>query len=98
MKVKKTWEKRIVTTGYKIREKGYCDIRKILTLKKEEKEVKYKIGELTGSQQKRVEELLRKNEDIFIKGKYEVEKTNVVKYTIDTGDEKLTKQRQEDYQ
>ena len=45
---------------------GYCDIRKILTLKKEEKEVKYKIGELMGSQRKRVEELLRKNEDIFI--------------------------------
>ena len=46
---------------------GYCDIRKILTLKKEEKEVKYKIGELIGSQRKRVEELLRKNGDIFIK-------------------------------
>ena len=71
----------------------YCDIRKILTLKKEEKEVKYKIGELTGSQRKRVEELLRKNEDIFIKGKYEVGRTNVVKHTIDTGEEKLIKQR-----
>ena len=33
----------------KLEEKGYCDIRKILTLKKEEKEVKYKIGELIGS-------------------------------------------------
>ena len=72
---------------------GYCDIRKILTLKKEEKEVKYKIGELTKSQQKRVEELLQKNEDIFIKGKYEVGRTNVVKHTIDTGDEKPIKQR-----
>ena len=72
---------------------GYCDIRKILTLKKEEKEVKYKIGELTGSQRKRVEELLRKNEDIFIKGKYEVGRTNIVKHTINTGDEKPIKQR-----
>src|SRR6059058_1914452 len=71
----------------------YCDIRKILTLKKEEKEVKYKIGELTGSQWKRVEELLQKNEDIFIKGKYEVGRTNVVKYTINTEDEKPIKQR-----
>src|SRR6266487_1207724 len=72
---------------------GYCDIRKILTLKKEEKEVKYKIGELTGSQRKRVEELLRKNEDIFIKGKYEVGRTNIVKHTINTGDKKPIKQR-----
>src|SRR5256885_714638 len=72
---------------------GYCDIRKILTLKKEEREVKYKIGELTESQWKRVEELLRKNEDIFIKDKYEVGRTNIVKHTIDTGDEKPIKQR-----
>src|SRR6266498_2486637 len=72
---------------------GYCDIRKILTLKKEEREVKYKIGELTKSQRKRVEELLRKNEDIFIKDKYEVGRTNVVKHTINTGDEKPIKQR-----
>src|SRR5438874_2408890 len=67
--------------------------RKILTLRKEEKEVKYKIGELMGSQQKRIEGLLQKNEDIFIKGKYEVRRTNVVKHTIDTGDEKPIKQR-----
>src|SRR5437763_10347347 len=72
---------------------GYCDIRKILTLKKEEKEVKYRMGELTKSQRKRVEELLRKNEDIFIKDKYEVGRTNVVKHTINTGNEKLIKQR-----
>src|SRR5256885_16523348 len=72
---------------------GYCDVRKILTLKKEEKKVKYRIGELTESQRKKVEKLLRKNEDIFIKGKYEVGRTNVVKHTIDTGDEKLIKQR-----
>ena len=45
------------------------------------------------SQRKRVEKLLQKNEDIFIKGKYEVGKTNVVKHTIDTRDEKLIKQR-----
>ena len=37
--------------------------------------------------------MLQKNEDIFIKGKYEIRRTNVVKYTIDTGDEKLIKQR-----
>ena len=37
--------------------------------------------------------MLQKNEDIFIKGKYEVGKTNVVKHTIDTGDKKLIKQR-----
>ena len=37
--------------------------------------------------------MLQKNEDIFIKGKYEVGRTNVVKHTIDTGDEKPIKQR-----
>src|SRR2546421_6031471 len=74
-------------------EKGYCDVRKILTLKKEEKEVKYKIGELTGLQRQKVEKLLQKNEDIFIKGKYEVGRTNVVKHTIDTEDKKPIKQR-----
>src|SRR5436309_13059227 len=45
------------------------------------------------SQQQKVEKLLQKNEDIFIKGKYEVRRTNVVKHTIDIGDEKLIKQR-----
>src|SRR5256714_7416060 len=49
--------------------------------------------ELTGLQQKKVEKLLQKNEDIFIKGKYEVGRTNVVKHTIDTKDKKLIKQR-----
>ena len=77
----------------KLEEKGYCDVRKILTLKGEEKEVKYKMEELTGLQQKKVEKLLQKNEDIFIKGKYEVGRTNVVKHTIDTEDEKPIKQR-----
>jgi len=76
---------------------GYCDIRKILTLKKEEKEVKYKIGELTGSQRKRVEELLRKNEDIFIKGKYEVGRTNIVKHTITQETKNQLNKEQEDY-
>ncbi len=37
--------------------------------------------------------MLQKNEDIFIKGKYEVGRTNVVKHTIDTEDEKPIKQR-----
>src|SRR5436305_10467469 len=67
--------------------------KKILTLKKEDKEVKYKIGELTGKQQKKVERMLQKKEEIFIKGKYEVRRTNVMKHTIDTGDEKPIKQR-----
>ena len=37
--------------------------------------------------------MIQNNEDIFIKGKYEVGRTNVVKHTIDTGDEKPIKQR-----
>ena len=37
--------------------------------------------------------MLQKNEDIFIKGKYEVGKTNVVKHIINMGDEKPIKQK-----
>src|SRR2546430_14674398 len=53
----------------------------------------YKIGNLTTDQQKEVKGVIRKNEDIFIKGKYEVGRTNVVKHTIDTGEEKPIKQK-----
>src|SRR5947208_1412056 len=55
--------------------------------------IKGKVRELTGLQRKKVEKLLQKNEDIFIKGKYEVGRTNVVKHTIDTEDKKPIKQR-----
>src|SRR5215211_3337465 len=37
--------------------------------------------------------MLQKNEDIFIKGKYEIGKTNVIKHIINTGDEKPIKQK-----
>src|SRR5688500_12343065 len=66
----------------------------ILTSEKEkEKEVKYKIGKLTDTQQKAMKKIIQKNEDIFIKEKYELGRTNVVKHTIDTGNEKPIKQK-----
>ena len=79
----------------RLEKQRYCDIKKTLTVKTEEnkKEVKYKLGKLTTEQQRKVKEMLQKNEDIFIKGKYEVGKTNVVKHIIDTGDEKPIKQK-----
>jgi len=60
---------------------------------KKEKEVKYKIGKLTETQQEKVKEMLQRNEDIFIKGKYEMGRTEVTKHTIETGDEKPIKQK-----
>ena len=64
----------------------------MLTLKAEEKkEDTYKIGRITTEQQRRVKEMIQRNEDIFIKGEYEVGRTNVVKHTIDTGEEKPIK-------
>src|SRR5437763_1473763 len=59
----------------------------------EKKEDMYKTGNLTTDRQRKVKRVIRKNEDIFIKGKYEVGRTNIVKHTIDTGNEKLIKQR-----
>ena len=53
----------------------------------------YKTGNLTTDQQREVKEVIQKNEDIFIKGKYEVGRTNMVKHTIDTGEEKPIKQK-----
>src|SRR5256886_222999 len=65
----------------------------MLTVKTEEKEDTYKIGNLTTDQWREVRGVIRKNEDIFIKEKYEVGRTNVVKHTIDTGEEKPIKQK-----
>src|SRR5213080_3332938 len=66
----------------------------MLTVKAEEKkEDTYKTGNLTTDQQREVKEVIQKNEDIFIKGKYEVGRTNMVKHTIDTGEEKPIKQK-----
>ena len=66
----------------------------MLTVKAEEKkEDTYKTGNLTTDQQRKVKRVIRKNEDIFIKGKYEVGRTNMVKHTIDTGEEKPIKQK-----
>ena len=73
---------------------GYCDVRKMLTVKAEEKrEDTYKIGNLTTDQWREVRGMMQKNKDIFIKGKYEVGRTNVVKHTINTGEEKPIKQK-----
>src|SRR5215212_6805717 len=79
----------------RLEKQRYCDIKKTLTVKTEEnqKEVKYKLGKLATERQGKVRKMLQKNEDIFIKGKYEVGKTNVVKHIIDTGDEKPIKQK-----
>src|SRR3989441_285868 len=66
----------------------------MLTAKAEEKkEDTYKTGNLTTDQQREVKRVIQKNEDIFIKGKYEVGRTNMVKHTIDTGEEKPIKQK-----
>src|SRR5436305_9581754 len=66
----------------------------MLTVKAEEKkEDTYKTKNLTTDQQRKVKRVIRKNEDIFIKGKYEVGRTNIVKHTIDTGEEKPIKQK-----
>src|SRR5438045_2508104 len=66
----------------------------MLTVKAEEKkEDTYKTGNLTIDQQREVKGVIRKNEDIYIKGKYEVGRTNMVKHTIDTGEEKPIKQK-----
>src|SRR6266487_3393771 len=66
----------------------------MLTVKTEEKrEDTYKIGNLTTDQRREVKGVIQKNEDIFIKGKYEVGRTNAVKHTIDTGEEKPIKQK-----
>src|SRR5207248_6320533 len=66
----------------------------MLTVKAEEKkEDTYKTGNLTTNQQRKVKRVIRKNEDIFIKGKYEVGRTNMVKHTIDIGEEKPIKQK-----
>src|SRR5256884_523341 len=72
---------------------GYCDIRKILTLKKGRKRSQIQNRRINRITTEKSKGLLQKNEDIFIKGKYEVGRTNVVKHTIDTGDEKPIKQR-----
>src|SRR5216117_2259510 len=66
----------------------------MLTVKAEgKKEDTYKTGNLTTDQQREVKGVIQKNEDIFIKGKYEVGRTNMVKHTIDTGEEKPIKQK-----
>jgi len=56
---------------------GYDNTRKIYATR-EEKEVKYKIGKLTDKQREKVKDMIQNNEDIFIKRKYEVGRTNVV--------------------
>src|SRR2546430_11519686 len=66
----------------------------MLTVKTEEKkEDTYGIGNLTTDQRREVRGMIQKNEDIFIKEKYEVGRTNMVKHTIDTGEEKPIKQK-----
>src|SRR5436309_10649894 len=66
----------------------------MLTVKAEKKkEDTCKTGNLTTDQQREVKRVIRKSEDIFIKGKYEVGRTKMVKHTIDTGEEKPIKQK-----
>jgi hypothetical protein len=61
--------------------------------KEKEKKVKYKIGKLTMEQQEKFNRLIERNQDIFVKGKYEVGRTNVTKHGIDVGETKPIKQR-----
>src|SRR5437764_4981109 len=66
----------------------------MLTVKAgKKKEDTYKTGNLTTDQQRKMKRVIRKNEDIFIKRKYEVGRTNVVQHMIETGDEKPIKQK-----
>ena len=44
-------------------------------------------------QREKVKDMIQNNEDIFIRGKYEVGRTNVVQHMIETGDEKPIKQK-----
>ena len=44
-------------------------------------------------QQEKVKSMIQNNEDIFIRGKYEVGRTNVVQHMIETGNEKPIKQK-----
>src|SRR5438045_3429281 len=52
-----------------------------------------KTEKLTKDQHRKMKRVIQKNKDIFIKGKYEVGRTNMVKHTIDTGEEKPIKQK-----
>src|SRR5437764_14479777 len=60
---------------------------------KKKKEDTKKTGNLTKEQKREVKEVIRKNKNIIIKGKYEIRRTNIVKHTIDTGEEKPIKQK-----
>ena len=53
----------------------------------------YPIGKLDIQQQRKFEQLMKNYEDIFVKSKNELGKTNVVKHKIDTGNAKPIRQR-----
>src|SRR3954452_5101285 len=58
-----------------------------------QKEITYKNEKLTLEQQKEFKRLIKNYEDIFVRDKNELGRTNIVKHSIDTGDEKPIKQR-----
>ena len=53
----------------------------------------FKTGDLTNEQQKKFEELMKRNIDIFAKDKNDLGKTDVTKHEIDIGNAKPIKQR-----
>src|SRR3954452_18435365 len=58
-----------------------------------QKEITYKNGKLILEQQKEFKRLIDEYEDIFVRDKNELGRTNIVKHSINTGNEKPIKQR-----
>src|ERR1700742_3021876 len=74
------------------KEKSQQEIPKKEELQKTDN-IPYIIGKLNTQQQKKFELLMKNHEDIFVKNKNELGKTNVVKHKIDTGNAKPIRQR-----
>ena len=60
---------------------------------KKEKKIIYKTGKLTERQTTEFNKLIKENEDISVKDKYKLGKTDTIKHTIETGEAKPIKQR-----
>src|SRR5215204_3378126 len=59
----------------------------------EKEKEKYEIKGLTLEQQEQLDGLIKEYENIFVKDKSELGRTNIIKHSIDTGEEKPIKQR-----
>ena len=52
-----------------------------------------KIGNITKEQRRKFDELIKRNADIFVRDENDFGRIEIIKHTIDTGDEKPIKQR-----